>query len=77
LNTNIKAFTKPETDGQYTISEISYRFRIADIPEWARGANIQSGVPEIKAAVESGKTPLEASELLFLDDGGWTTETLK
>ncbi len=74
---SIKAFTKPETDGTYTLSEISYRYRITDIPKWARGATIQNGFPEIKAAVESDKTPLKASALLFLDDGGWTTEMLK
>lgn len=64
--TRIITFSEPSVFGPYTMSEVRYEYRIADIPDWARDESFRWKI----------KPQIEDSATLILTNHGWVHETL-
>lgn len=70
---SIEKWTKSEATGGYSQIEVTYTYKIANVPAWATRTEVQQAFPDIGAMVrEQSKVPQIAG--LELTNKGWEVE---
>jgi hypothetical protein len=73
--TTIEQFTAPTEQAGRTVSRVTYRYRVSELPEWAgdAGAGQREGLGQ---AFDSSRQPLEATASMALTEQGWVQQQL-
>lgn len=67
---SIVKWTEPAATGPYTQSEVTYTYKIADLPAWATRADVQQAFGDIRTTV-SGISKTDETAELQLTNAGW------
>lgn len=73
---NITQFSEPADMFGHRISRVNYTYEVSGLPAWAKSPEIISVIYELKADVESDKTPIKRLDTLLLTNNGWVHEKL-
>jgi len=65
---DIDTFTPPRAMGPYTVSEVKYTWKLADVQDWVRNKSLESAF-KLKKKLKQG--PRKDTELLALTNKGW------
>jgi hypothetical protein len=67
----VTQFTQPGDMMGMTVSQVSYRYHLADLPDWAKNAKVKAAFPEVaRNTAES----LDTKAALVLTNDGWKHE---
>ena len=72
----VVTFTEPTEFMGVKVSRVTYTYTVSDIPEWAKNAEVQEVIDQLKEDVQSAKTPTERTDAFILTDKGWIHERL-
>lgn len=67
----ISQFTEPADTSGVRVSQVNYTYQVGDFPAWAKLPETLSAIPQLKADVESEKTPIKSAAMLQLTNNGW------
>lgn len=67
---SIVKWTEPMTMGPYTMTQVTYTYKLENLADWAKRSDIQGAFPNIKTNVD-GASKTEASAELQLTNKGW------
>lgn len=74
--TTIEQFTEPTEQAGRTVSKVTYRYRVSELPAWAGDASVQASVKGLGQAFDSSRQPLEATASMALTEQGWVQQKL-
>ncbi|MDU9403960.1 hypothetical protein RTH46_15830 [Pseudomonas sp. zfem004] len=74
--TAIEQFTAPTEQAGRTVSKVTYRYRVSELPAWAGDARVQAGVKGLGQAFDSTRQPLQATASMALTEQGWVQQEL-
>jgi len=73
---DIKQFTEPSDMLGVRVSQVSYTYKVSDLPVWVNSPEIQKAIPEFMADAKSQNTPVSRSEMVILTNNGWVHQAL-
>lgn len=74
--TAIEQFTAPAEQAGRTVSKVSYRYSVSELPAWAGDATVQASVKGLGQAFDSSRQPLQATASMALTEQGWVHQPL-
>ena len=72
--TEIERFTEPSDMGGVHVSNVTYKYKVINIADWAKLAPVQKTFPYMKTQIDSDSAPNEEQQPLFLMNDGWSAE---
>lgn len=72
----IKGFSAPSEHQGRRQSQVTYSYRVSDLPGWAGNAAVQAEIGGLGRAVASADKPLEETRTMVLTEHGWVHEQL-
>lgn len=70
--TEIEQFTEPGSAGGPQVSQVTYKYKIANFPEWVKLDSLQKAYPQLKIAIETETKPVEDGHAMVLMNDGWS-----
>lgn len=74
--TAIKGFSEPSERQGRTQAQVTYSYRVTDLPSWAADRAVQAGIAGLGQALASAEQPLEETRSMVLTERGWVHERL-
>ena len=68
--TEIERFTEPSDMGGVHVSNVTYKYKVINIADWAKLAPVQKTFPYMKTQIDSDSAPNEEQQPLFLMNDG-------
>jgi hypothetical protein len=72
--TEIERFTEPSDMGGVHVSNVTYKYKLTNISDWAKLASVQKYFTYMKTQIDSDSAPLEEQQTMFLMNDGWSAE---
>jgi hypothetical protein len=74
--TAIKGFSVPGEQQGRRQTQVTYSYRINELPAWAADSAVQAGITGLDQALASASKPLEETRAMVLTAQGWVHERL-
>ncbi len=74
--TEITNFTEPNNIFGHTISNVKFKYRVDNIPDWAKSNILLSSFSLIRKYADSEKNNINDTAVLILTDKGWVHEKI-
>ncbi|MDH0649814.1 hypothetical protein N5D48_20780 [Pseudomonas sp. GD03858] len=74
--TSVTGFNEPTEHGGRRQAQVTYRYRVAELPGWTGEATVQASIPGLGLAVASATQPIEETRAMVLTEHGWTHEQM-
>ncbi|MFV3402931.1 MULTISPECIES: hypothetical protein [Pseudomonas] len=72
--TQIEGFTPPQAQGGQQRTQLTYRYRIDDLPGWANDPALGAAIKGLAQASASAAKPIQATQSMLLTPAGWVSE---